>query len=89
MIYNYKSRFIVYCLFSLFNTKYTICKIPQVLNIKINTNRTRWLLCPALYNAIHFRIKSQIANQIDKIINQASSPERLSIFVAISILFNN
>ena len=82
MIYNYKSRFIVFYFdFLVFNTKYIIGKIPQVLNMKINTNHTISLFCHALYNAIHFRIKSRMINQIHKIIIQSSHSQKSSIFV--------
>jgi len=64
-----------------------IGKIPQVLNIKININRTIWLLCHALYKAIAFRIKSQIAKQTHKVASQGSMDERLSIFVRIIVLY--
>ena len=76
----------MFCDFFLFSTKYIIGKIPQVLNINKQTNRATCFLVHALYAAIHFNTKSNIAKTIHKIISFADGTKFVMEFRGIIVI---
>ncbi len=77
------------CAFSLFIIKYIIGKIPQVLKIKRHMNRASCLLVQALYAAIHFKTKSNIASARQRITNRGANSGSCTVSNGIVVILYN